>query len=70
MASDMGALRDQTVLNIREWGGRRKQRSVLNKKTATSELELSPYGGQLRTRDLSDSGVLLFVFDGRRLAEG
>ncbi len=24
--SDMGALRDQTALNIREWGGRRKQK--------------------------------------------
>ena len=33
-------------------------------------LELSPYSGQFRTRDSSDSGVLLFVFDGRRLAEG
>ena len=32
-------------------------------------LELCPYGGQFRTRDSSDSGVLLFVFDGRRLAE-
>ena len=29
----MGALRDQTALNIREWGGRRKQ----DEKTATSE---------------------------------
>jgi len=24
----MGALRDQTALNIREWGGRRKQKSL------------------------------------------
>ncbi len=24
----MGALRDQTVLNIRDWGGRRKQEAV------------------------------------------
>ena len=23
--ADMGALQDQTALNIREWGGRRKQ---------------------------------------------
>ena len=33
-------------------------------------LELPPYSGLFRTRDSSDSGVLLFVFDGRRLAEG
>ena len=35
--SDMGALRDQTALNIREWGGGRKQKPFLNVKTATSE---------------------------------
>ena len=28
MGSDMGALRDQTVLNIRDWAGRRKQKPV------------------------------------------
>ena len=33
-------------------------------------LELSPYGGQVWTRDSSDLGVLLFVVDGRHLAEG
>ena len=36
-ASDMGALRDQTALNIREWAGRRKQSRLPNEKTATSE---------------------------------
>ena len=36
----------------------------------TLDLELPPYSGLFRTRDSSDSGVLLFVFDGRRLAEG
>ena len=34
------------------------------------KLELSPYGGQVWTRDSSDLGVLLFVVDGRHLAEG
>ena len=34
------------------------------------KLELSPYGGQVCTRDSSDLGVLLFVVDGRHLAEG
>ncbi len=33
----MGALRDETALNIRERGGRRKRKPVLNEKTATPE---------------------------------
>ena len=38
--------------------------------TPRTSVELSPYGGQVCTRDSSDSGVLLFVVDGRHLAEG
>jgi len=33
-------------------------------------VELFPHGGQVWTRDSSDSGVLLFIVDGRHLAEG
>ena len=32
-------------------------------------VELAPYGGRFRTGDSSDSGVLLFVLDGKHLTE-
>ena len=38
MASDMGALRDQTAVHIREWGGGRKQRAVKSSDQAEGHL--------------------------------